>query len=161
PAPRPSVPAMSVADLERAAEALRARREAALAEAKREQVTRLLDAGAAAMVQEDYAGAANSYRLAASVAPDDPAVQATCADALQRAMASLADGYWKQAAYEEGQERWNDAALSYSRVCTGQPGNALAHERVAFTTLKASGNARRAVEFARRAVELQPKKPDY
>jgi hypothetical protein len=161
PAPRPSVPAMSVAELERAAEALRARREAALAEAKREQVKRLLDAGAAAMAQEDYAASANSYRLAASVAPDDAAVQATCADALQKAMAALADGYWKQAAYEEGQERWSDAALSYSRVCTGQPGNALAHERVAFATLKAAGNARRAVDFARRAVELQPKKPDY
>ncbi len=161
PTPRASVPAMSVADIERAAEAMRVRREAALAEAKREQVARLLDAGEAAMAREDYAGAANSYRLAASLAPDDAAVQAMCAEALQRAMAALAEGYWKQAMYEEGQERWSDAALSFSRVCTGKPGHALAHERVAFATLKAGGNARRAVDFARKAVELDPRKPDY
>ena len=146
---------------ERAAEALRLRHEAAIADAKQAQVKRYVEAGRAALDTQDYAGAANSYRIAASLAPDDAAVQAACTDALQKVAVALADGYWKQAVYEESQERWAEAALSYSKVCTGRPDSALAHERVAFTTLKSSTNPRRAVEFARRAIELDPKKPEY
>src|SRR5262249_13125308 len=82
-------------------------------------------------------------------------------DALQKVAVANADGYWKQALYEEGQERWAEAALSYSKVCTGKPDSAQAHERVAHATLKSSGNARRAVDFARRAIELDPKRPEY
>jgi len=41
------------------------------------------------------------------------------------------------------------------------PGSARVHERVAFATLKSSGNSRRAIEFARRAVELSPKEAEY
>ncbi len=158
-----SIPDVDPAQIERASEALRRRHDAAVADAKRAQLARHLETGQAAMSKEDYAGAANAYRVAASLAPDDPAVQATCNDALRRAASALADGYWKQAVYEEGQELWGEAALSYSKVCTGRPDNALAHERVAHTTLKmrGAGNARRAVEFARKAVEIDPRKPDY
>ncbi len=67
----------------------------------------------------------------------------------------------KQAQYEANQDRWGEAALSYSRVCAGRPDDARAHERVAYATLKSSGNTRRAVEFARRAVELAPRTPDF
>jgi curved DNA-binding protein CbpA len=162
PAPRPpSVPAMDAVQIDRAAEALRQRHEAAIADAKRGQLTRYLETGRAALESQDYAGAANAYRIAASLSPDDPAVQATCNDGLRRAAATLADGYWKQALYEESQDRWGEAALSYSKVCTGRPDSAQAHERVAYASLKSAGNPRRAVEFARKAVELDPKKPDY
>ena len=75
--------------------------------------------------------------------------------------AALADGYWRQALYEEGQDRWAEAALSYSKVCNGRPNSAKAHERVAVATLKSSANIRRAVDFARRAVELEPKSPQF
>ncbi len=124
------------------------------------QVTRYLEAGREALEQKDHAGAANSYRIAASLAPDDAAVQATCNEALRLAAAALADGYWKQALYEESQDRWAEAALSYSKVCAGRPDSAQAHERVAEATLRSSTNARRAVEFARKAVELDTKKPE-
>jgi tetratricopeptide (TPR) repeat protein len=146
---------------ERTAEAMRQRQEAALAEARMAQVKRYLDAGRSALETQDYAGAANSYRIASSLAPDDLAVKATCDEALQRVAVALADGYWKQAVYEEGQERWAEAALSYSKVCTGRPDSAPAHERVAYTTFKSGGNPRRAVEFARRSIELDPKKPEF
>ena len=158
---RPAVVPMDPAVAERAAEAMRLRREAALADAKRVQLQGHLDAGRAALERGDYPAAVNAYRIAASLEPDDPKVQATCNEALQTAAAALADGYWKQAMYEEGQDRWSEAALSYAKVCTGKPNNAAAHERVAFATLKSGGSARRAVDFARKAIELDPRKPDY
>jgi Flp pilus assembly protein TadD len=46
-------------------------------------------------------------------------------------------------------------------VCAGRPTDARAHERTAFATLKSSGNTRRAVEFARKAVELLPANAEY
>jgi curved DNA-binding protein CbpA len=144
----------------RAAEALQRRHEAAIADARRQQVGRYMETGRAALERQDFAGAANAYRIAASLEPDDPKVQATCNEAMQLAAAALADGYWKQAVYEEGQERWAEAALSYSKVCAGKPHSAEAFERVAFTTLKSSTNVRRAVEFARKAVELAPSTPE-
>lgn len=152
PAPASDGPATA----QRAAEALRARYEVALAEARRAQLQRYLDIGRGALERKDYAGGANAYRIAASLAPDDQKVQTTCDDAMRLAAAALADGYWKQAQYEEGQGRWSEAALSYSKACAGRPGDARAHERVAFATLKSSANTRRAVEFARKAVEIEP-----
>jgi tetratricopeptide (TPR) repeat protein len=145
----------------RAAEALQRRHETAVAEAKRQQLQRHLDAGKAALERQDYAAAANAYRIAASLEPDNPAVQATCNEAMRLTAAALADGYFKQAQYEESQERWAEAALSYSKVCAGRPEDALAHERVAFATLRSSTNVRRAVDFARKAVELAPKSPEF
>jgi tetratricopeptide (TPR) repeat protein len=163
PTPPPSVapPTPDPASLQRTADALRARHDAAVTAARRAQLQRHLDQGQLSLDQREFAAAANAYRIAASLAPDDPAVQATCAEAIHIADAALAEGYWKQALYEESLERWPEAALSYSKVCNGRPNNAKAHERVAFATLKSSTNARRAVEFARRAVELDPKSPQF
>jgi predicted Zn-dependent protease len=140
----------------RAAEALQQRREAAIAEARRQQLNRYLETGRAALDRQDFPAAANAYRIASALAPDDVQVQATCNQAMGLAAAALAEGYWKQAVYEEGQARWMEASLSYSKVCAGQPENFRAHERVAHATLMSSGNVRRAVEFGRKAVELSP-----
>jgi curved DNA-binding protein CbpA len=148
------------AAMQRAADSLRARYEVALADARRAQLQRYLDIGRSAIDRKDYAGGANAYRIAASLAPEDHKVQSTCEEAMRLAAAALADGYWKQAQYEEAQGRWSDAALSYSKACAGRPGDARAHERVAFATLKSSANTRRAVEFARKAVELEPSAAD-
>ena len=145
----------------RAAEALRLRHEAAVADARRQQVQRYIDAGRAAMENKDFAAGANAYRIAASLEPDDEKVQTVCGDAMKIAATALADGYRKQAAYEESQDRWAEAALSYSKVCSGCPDDAHAHERVAYATLRSSNNVRRAVEFARKGVELAPKSPEF
>jgi curved DNA-binding protein CbpA len=147
--------------MERAAESLRMRHEAAVTEAKRQQLQRHLDSGRAALDRQDWAAAANSFRIASSLEPEDPRVQNACNEGLRVVAAALADGYWKQAVYEEGQERWAEAALSYAKVCQGKPDNAVAHERVAYTTIRSSGNVRRAVEFARKAVEIAPKQPEF
>jgi len=144
----------------RAAESLKERYDTARAEALRAQIERYLAVGRGALEREDYASAANAYRIAASLAPDDQEIQRMCGEVQRRAAASLADGYLKQAQYEENNERWEDAALSYAKVCAGRPDEARPHERAAFAMLKAGGSTRRAVEFARRAVELAPEAPE-
>jgi curved DNA-binding protein CbpA len=154
PPPASSQPAAAVEPLD--PETMRRRYEEALAAARREQILRFSESALAAMERKDYAAASNAYRIAASLAPDDAELRGLADEAERAAAASLAEGYLKQAEYEASQERWNEAAMSYSKVCTGRPDDAKAHERVAFCTLKAQGNTRRAVEFGRRAVELAP-----
>lgn len=161
PVQRPRVVEMDPEVAARAAEALRVRHEAALADARRVHVQRHIEAGRTALAREDYAAAANAYRIVASLAPDDQQVQATCEEAMKVVAAALADGYWKQAMYEESQERWAEAALSYAKVCAGRPQDGIAHERVANATLRVGANVRRAVEFARKAVELAPTSPEF
>ncbi|MFO0755437.1 MAG: DnaJ domain-containing protein [Byssovorax sp.] len=145
---------------QRAADALRARYESAIAENKREQIRRYVTNGKAALEKQDFAAAANAYRIAASLAPEDEKLAAEAEDVSRQAGTALADGYWKQAQYEEGEGRFAEAALSYAKVCNGRPNDAKAHERVAYATLKSSTNVRRAVEFARKAVELEPRHPE-
>jgi curved DNA-binding protein CbpA len=156
PPPRPSSPPPQAA-----AEALRARFEWARNEAKRQQIARFVEAGRAALERKDFAAAANSYRIAASLAPDDAQLQRSSADVNQQAAVALAGGFLKQANYEAAQERWQEAALSYAKAATGMPDNALVYERVALATLMSSGNARRAIDFARKAVELSPKEAEF
>ncbi|XXX80407.1 DnaJ domain-containing protein [Sorangium sp. So ce134] len=145
----------------RAVEALKARYDSARNEAVRNQIGRYSDAARAALERNDYASAANAYRIAASLAPEDAALQKASADVQRLAAVTLADGYLKQAHYEAQNGRWVDAALSYAKVCNGRPDDAGAHERVAYATLQAGENTRRAVEFARRAVELVPSSVEY
>jgi curved DNA-binding protein CbpA len=140
---------------------LRARYEHALHESRKAQIKRHVEIGRTALDRKEYAAAANSYRIAASLDPDDKEMQDLAAHAQREAAAALAEGYLKQAEYEMGQERWLEAALSFSKVCAGRPEDAAAHERVAFATLKSGGNVRRAVDFGRRAVELAPSNPDF
>ncbi|WP_438009782.1 DnaJ domain-containing protein [Sorangium sp. So ce321] len=145
----------------RAVEVLKARYDNARSEALRNQIARHSEAARVALERNDYAGAANAYRIAASLAPDDPELQKVSADVQRLAAATLAEGYLKQANYEAQTGRWFDAALSYAKVCNGRPDDAGAHERAAYATLQSGENTRRAVEFARRAVELVPASVEY
>lgn len=156
PPRRPTAP--DPENVRRSAEAVQAHRERAMTEARRNEVTRLLDEGTSALARKDFTAAINAHRLAASLAPEDAAVQATCDEAIQHARDALADVHWEQAVLDEREERWEDAALGFARVCAARPDDAPAHERVAIAALRA-GNVRRAVEYARKAIELSPRAP--
>lgn len=140
----------------RTAEAMQAHRERAMTEARRTEVMRLLDEGSSLLDRKDFTASINAYRMAASLAPEDRAVQATCDEAVQHARDALANVHWEQAVLDEREERWEDAALGFARVCAARPNDAPAHERVAVAALRA-GNVRRAVEYARKAIELAPR----
>ncbi|WP_437329144.1 DnaJ domain-containing protein [Sorangium sp. So ce381] len=145
----------------RAVEALKARYENARKDALRSQIARYSEVARAALERSEFASAANAYRIAASLAPEDAELQRASAEVERLAAVALADGYLKQAEYEAQNGRWVDAALSYVKVCNGRPDDAGAHERVAYATLQAGESTRRAVEFARRAVELVPASVEY
>ncbi|WP_437281338.1 DnaJ domain-containing protein [Sorangium sp. So ce375] len=145
----------------RAVEALKARYESARNEALRSQIARYSEVARAALERNEFASAANAYRIAASLAPEDAALQRASAEVERLAAVALAHGYLKQAEYEAQNGRWVEAALSYAKVCNGRPDDAGAHERVAYATLQAGESSRRAVEFARRAVELVPTSVEY
>jgi Flp pilus assembly protein TadD len=150
-----AAPAPDTAHAERTAEAVHAHYEEAATGARAALIAQNLEQGKSALARKDFSGAINAYRMAASLAPDDPELQATCNDGIRVAAAAVADDHWDQAVLEESQERWEEASLAYAKVCTGRPSDGQAHERVANAALRSS-NVRRAVEFARKAVEIAP-----
>lgn len=75
---------------------------------------------------------------------------------LERAERSLRQGH-----YEAGEGRWAEAAVSFEDACRVLTTNAGAHERAAFAALKRGGRPEKAIELARRAVDLAPSAPEY
>jgi hypothetical protein len=114
-----------------------------------------------AMDREDHAAAANALAVAVELAPDDEAIQARLAEVQGRVARALALNYLKQARYEERTERWKDAAKSYTRAAETLTRDAQVQERAANAILMAAGDLHAAGVFARRAVELEPKRVEY
>jgi curved DNA-binding protein CbpA len=138
-----------------AAEIVRRHQERAVAEARAVETARGLEQARRALDRGDHEGAILAFRAAATLVPDDGEVQKTCDEGIRRAQRALADVHWAQAQEEEREARWEEAACCYTVVCTGRPGDARAHERAANAWLRV-GDLRRAVEMARKAIELDP-----
>ncbi len=130
-------------------------------EARKLQLERYVLAAKVALERKDLAAAANAYRLAAALAPEDEGLARKAAEIQQQAAAELSEGFLRQAEYEASQGRWAEAAMSYANVCKGRGDDPRPHERVAFATLKTGQNNRRAIDFARRAVKLAPAVGEY
>jgi len=111
--------------------------------------------------KDDHGTAANALRLAVELAPEDERLKKELAkeqDALDRA---LAQNYLKQARYEERAERWEDAARSYQRVADVVKEDSKVQERAANAILRVAGDMHAAGVFAKRAVDLEPKRVEY
>ncbi len=104
----------------------------------------------------DVMAATNSLRLALALAPDRPDV-AEHYDRLAFQLAQeMAADYVTQAKYEEENDKWADAALSWAKVAEGRPEDVFPHWRAASCILKASGDLKQARAYAQRAVDLDP-----
>jgi len=129
------------------------RREAA----RKAQIKTFVEAAEQAQQHGDPAAAGTSYQLAIQLAPDD----LDLIQARDRAQASattiLAGSYLQQARYEEGAERWRDAARSYAKAADGMPSNEEAQAKAAAMMLKANIDVRKAADYAKCAIELNPK----
>lgn len=129
--------------------------------AKRVQVAKYLEAAQAAAHRADPAAESNAYRLAAMLAPEDSKLRAQAAEAQDRAAAALAEGYLRQAEYEQRSERWKEAARSYSRAADGMKNDAQVQHKAAHAMLRAELDLHRAAEYAKRAIALDPANTDY
>lgn len=109
----------------------------------------------------DWASVANALRMAISHYPDDATFKEELAIAEKKAIEQLADQYWKQGLYEREQGNWQGAEKSFRRVVDARPQDALALDAAAAAALKAGGNLHEAADFAKRAVELEPRNAEF
>jgi curved DNA-binding protein CbpA len=148
-------PAEPTASREAAAQELKRRHDLMAADKRRAQAKRYVEAGAAAL-RDNPAAAANAYRLALALDPENPEIVRAHRDATQQAAIALADGYLKQGDYESRNGQWVGAARSYTRAVAGMPADPLVLQKAAYAALKAGTDLRAAAEFAKRAVGLAP-----
>lgn len=156
--PTPPPPGGTTAD---AMEALRNRYELRKTQARDVQAKKYVTAAESALAVNDPVSAANAFRVAATLLPDDQAIQKRAAESQQRADEMLADTYSKQAQYEEKVNQWTEAARSWQRVCKGRPNDAHAAERAANALAKAGGDLHEAARLAQHACALRPNDPHY
>lgn len=159
PAAAPAAPVMPSAS--EAMGALRRRYEDRVARAKVVEANRYVANAKASEAENDPIAAANAYRVAAELTPDDPEIARRAAEAQAKADVVLGETYAKQAAYEEKSGQWPEASRSWSRVCKARPNDAAAHERAANALLKGEGDLHEAGRFAKRACELTPGSAAY
>ncbi len=146
---------------EQAAEDLRRRLHDRQEAARRQQVNRYVEMATAATERKDPAAAANAYRMALALTPEDQVLQQAFKEAEAEAATLLADGYLKQGAYEEKADRWKEAALSYLRAAEGMKDNADVQHRASVAMLRADMDLRRAADYASRAIALAPTVAKY
>lgn len=139
-----------------AMDSLRRRYDDRLNSAKNAQVTKYVTAAEGAIAKNDWVAAANAYRVAMDLSPDNPEVIDRARFAQTEANKILAESYQKQATYDEKNERWTEAAKAWVRVAKLKPEDPNANERAAFTLWKSRGDIREAAAYAQAAVNLQP-----
>jgi curved DNA-binding protein CbpA len=155
PSPSPPPPSGGPAAHERAAQDLKRRYEKRMMDARQRQVVDYITRSEEALQNKKLVEAVNALRIAASLAPDDRELRQRLEDLQMEASRELADRYLEQAAYEEREHHWPEAARSYARALAGKP-TARLHERLAFCLLAANGDLKQAVEHARKAVMGAP-----
>ena len=104
--------------------------------------------------------AVNALRLAVALSREAPQIVAEYDRVRRLHAADMADAYEKQATYEARMGRHAEAALSWSKVCEGRPGDGQAHLNAAKSLLSADGDLSQAKRFAETAQQLLSATPD-
>lgn len=106
----------------------------------------------------DFVTAATRMRLAAKL---DPSLVPEADRLAARANQVMADAYVKQARYEEVQQQWVAAAISWAKAAEGLPNDPQVLERAANALRLARGDLHKAVHLAESAVRLAPNDPQF
>jgi curved DNA-binding protein CbpA len=144
-----------------AMEALRRRYEERVSLAKEAQARKYIKNGEEALAAGDPVAAANAFKVALTLSPDDPELQRSARAAQSRADAILAETYARQAGYEEKHGQWAEAARSWGRVAKARPTDPASLERAANALLKAGGDLHEAARLAQDACKLQPESATF
>jgi curved DNA-binding protein CbpA len=169
PAPSPSSPGSpgrttsspSMPSVQDAMDALRRRYEDRKAQAQTAQARKYVTNAEASLKAGDVVAAANAFKVALSLAPNEPGLVERAKEAQTKADAILAETYSKQASYEEKNDQWVDAARSWARVCRARPDDALAHDKAAHAIVKGGGDLHEASRLAQKACSLEPQNAGY
>ena len=146
-----SMPAITTTD---AMDVLRRRYDERKSMAQAVQARKYMASAESAMATGDAVAAANAFRVAMTLAPDEPGLVNRATEAQTRADSILAETYTRQASYEEKNEQWADAARSWARVCRARPNDPIPHERAANAIVKAGGDLHEGSRLAQRACTL-------
>jgi len=158
PAPKISVPPAPMTATD-AMDALRRRYEERVSRAKASEARKYSLKAEEALNAGKFVEAASSLRVASGLAPDDETLKRKSAEVQIKADALISETYARQAAYEEKNSQWPEAARSWARTAQLRPNDAHAHDRAAAAIVKAGGDMHRAVHLAQRACELEPELP--
>ena len=161
--PSPAKPAakMPHASSSDAVDALRRRYEERVATARRFQSKKYADQAATALAQNDPIAASNAYKVALTLAPDDPEIIAAHDRAQLAANGILGETYTRQAGYEEKSDNFSEAAKSWKRVVQARPTEALPHERAANAIVRAGGDLHEAARLGLVACSIEPTNAKY
>jgi tetratricopeptide (TPR) repeat protein len=116
-------------------------------------VESLVNAARNALSLGDLVAASNKMRLAAKI---DARYAAEAETLAKRVYTAMAEGYEKQARYEESQQRWIEAAISWSKAFEGRPERGVYAERAANALRRGGGDLHKAASLAESAVRLAP-----
>jgi curved DNA-binding protein CbpA len=131
-----------------------------IAQVRAERIRRYVEQADKALESKNLLGAANALRLAVSLSPDDSALAERFAIVERDAAAAFVERYLEQARYDEQRSHFAEAAKSYERALKGRP-SANIYERTAHCLVEARVELKKAVELARKAVELAPQTTAY
>jgi curved DNA-binding protein CbpA len=154
---RGSIPPTHQASFQAAAQELKRRHDVIAGDGRRSQARRYVDA-ASASLKTNPAAAANALRLALTLEPDNAEIVVAHREAARLAAVALADGYLKQGDYESRHSQWLEAARSYVKAAAGMPSDPSVMQKAASALLKSGGDMHQAVDFAKKAVLLAPKR---
>ncbi|HEV3190190.1 MAG TPA: DnaJ domain-containing protein, partial [Polyangiaceae bacterium] len=158
PPPKVSIPPTPMTATD-AMDALRRRYEERVSRAKASEARKYSLKAEEALASGKLVEAASSFRVASGLAPTDEALKRKSAEIQVKADTILSETYARQAAYEEKNGQWPEAARSWARTCQLRPNDAHSHDRAAAAIVKAGGDMHRAVHLAQRACELEPELP--
>jgi curved DNA-binding protein CbpA len=157
-ASEPQMPAIGAR--EAAAENIRNRYETRLAQLRTDRIRRYVQQAEDAVASKNLVSAANALRVAVTLAPGDSALAARFDEVERLAAATLADQYLEQARYDERRGYFAEAAQAYERMLRGRP-SPWVYERAAHCLVETRSDLKKAVDLAKKAVELAPREVAY
>jgi curved DNA-binding protein CbpA len=122
----------------------------------RDQLGNAVKAAQAAFARGDLNEATQLMGKAVSLGQDREDLKLEY-DRYSKALAEkMASSYREQAKFETKSGKWASAALSWAKVCDGEPDDYDAHLHAAHALFKAGGDMRGAQKYAEKAVHLAP-----
>ncbi len=104
----------------------------------------------------DLAAAATALRMAITLDSSRSDVQDQYRRVNSRLRVQLLDIHREQATYEEDNNLWAAASISWAKVAEAAPEDPIAPRRAARALLRAGGDLRKARDFAQRSLDLSP-----